>query len=259
VRRAIPFAILAGCLGVGVLPALAADGTVAIHDFSFDPSRIAVMPGDSVTWQAEGTAAMHNVHFNGDIAPVGAASTNFNGTRQFPDAGTFRYHCDVHASMTGTVFVNATGTVPTPSPTASPTASPTVSPTTSPYPTASPAPGGGTATPPPGPTATGGSGATVTSFRARAARSRFCTTRSASCKKPGVFLLVDLGASEPVRVRGTLKRGSKRVRAVSLRVRPGKRRVRLPGPRLKPGRYVLTLRAGDIKRTLRFRVSRVHK
>jgi hypothetical protein len=57
-----------------------------------------------------------------------------------------------------------------------------------------------------------------------------------------------------VRVRGTLRRGAKRVRAVSLRVRPGSRRVRLPGPRLKPGRYVLTLRAGDITRRLRFAV-----
>ena len=69
-----------------------------------------------------------------------------------------------------------------------------------------------------------------------------------------MFLLLDLGASEPVRVRGTLRRGSKRVRAVSLRVRPGSRRVRLPGRRLKPGRYALTLRAGDITRRLRFRV-----
>ena len=69
-----------------------------------------------------------------------------------------------------------------------------------------------------------------------------------------MFLLIDLGASEPVRLRGTLRRGSKRVRAVSLRVRPGSRRVRLPGPRLKPGRYALTLRAGAITRRVRFRV-----
>jgi hypothetical protein len=57
-----------------------------------------------------------------------------------------------------------------------------------------------------------------------------------------------------VRVRGTLRRGSRRVRAVSLRVRPGTRRVRLPGPRLAPGRYTLTLRAGAITRRVRFAV-----
>ena len=37
VRRAVPFAILAGCLGVGVLPALAADRSVAIFDVSLQP------------------------------------------------------------------------------------------------------------------------------------------------------------------------------------------------------------------------------
>ena len=244
-RRAVPFAILAGCLGVGVLPALAADGSVAIHDSFFSPSQVAVLPGESVTWQAAGTTRSHNVHFDGEVAPVGAPSASFSGTRQFAAAGTFRYHCDVHASMTGAVYVNATGTVPTPAPTASPTASPTAAPTRT------PAPGGGTPTPAPGP---GVDSRVVSSFSARAVRGRFCTRRSARCRTPGVFLLIDLGASEPVRVRGTLRRGSKRVRAVSLRVRPGARRVRLPGRRLKPGRYALTLRAGDITRRVRFRV-----
>jgi hypothetical protein len=69
-----------------------------------------------------------------------------------------------------------------------------------------------------------------------------------------VFLLVDLRAPGSVRLRGTLRRGARRVRAVSLRVRPGSRRVRLPGARLKAGRYTLTLRAGDITRRVGFRV-----
>ena len=250
-RRAVPFAILAGCLGVGVLPALAADGFVTIVDRSFGPSRVAVLPGESVTWQSAGTIESHNVHFDDQIDPLGRPSASFSGSRQFPAAGTFRYRCDVHASMTGTVFVNATGTVPTPTPvpTASPTASPIPSPTAAP--TQSPAPGGGSPTGAPG---TGAGGSVVSSFRARATRGRFCVRRSARCRTPGVFLLIDLAASEPVRLRGTLRRGSKRVRAVSLRVRPGSRRVRLPGPRLKPGRYALTLRAGAITRRVRFRV-----
>ena len=36
--------------------------------------------------------------------------------------------------------------------------------------------------------------------------------------------------------------------------RPGKHKLRLPGRRLKPGRYTLTLKAGDVKRVVRFRV-----
>ena len=39
VRRMVPFAILGGCLGVGVIPALAANQSVAIHDSAFAPAR----------------------------------------------------------------------------------------------------------------------------------------------------------------------------------------------------------------------------
>jgi plastocyanin len=247
VRRALPFAILAGCLGVGVLPALAADQAVSIRDYSFTPSRVAVMPGQTVTWAGHGTTRMHNVHFDGEVAPVAAPSHDFSGSRTFPTEGTFTYHCDVHPdSMHGTVFVNATGTVPAPTATPSPSATP--------YPTTTP-PGGGSGSPAPTPPPGGGGsttpppaspGVTVSAFKVRAAHS----------KKPGVFLLIDLKASQTVRVRGTLRRGSKRVRTVSVRVRPGNRKVRLPGKRLKPGRYTLTLSAGDITRHLHFRVRR---
>jgi plastocyanin len=244
VRRAVPFAILGGCLGVGVLPALAADGAVSIRDDAYLPASVAVMPGETVTWTASGGSTLHShsVHFDGETDPLAPASTTYSANRRFDSAGEYRYHCDVHPFlMRGTVYVNASGTVPSPTPT--PTASPT----------SSPAPGGGTTPPPaaPGPAVTG---ATVSSFRLRAARGRFCTRRSAACRRPGVFLLVDLGASEPVRLRGTLRRGTRRVRAVSLRVRPGSRRVRLPGARLTRGRYALTLRAGEITRRVRFRV-----
>ena len=76
----------------------------------------------------------------------------------------------------------------------------------------------------------------------------------AAVRRRGVFLTFRLGADTAVRVRGTLRRGGKRVRSVSLLARPGRHRVRLPGKRLKPGRYTLALRAGDLRRTVRFRV-----
>ena len=227
-RRALPFAILGACLVIGVLPALAADQAVAIHDFSFAPAKVAVMPGESVTWQADGVA-MHNVHFDGEATGLGAPSTTFHASRTFDTEGTFAYHCDVHASMHGTVYVNQTGTVPPdPTPTASPTVSPTASPTTG-----------------PGPAPSGTSTTRVSSFRVRV-----------SSRKRRVLLTVTLGATEPVRVRGTLRRGAKRVRTVSLLVRPGRHTLRLPGKRLKPGRYALTLKAGDARRVVRFRVRR---
>ncbi|MEA2135407.1 MAG: Cupredoxin-like domain [Solirubrobacteraceae bacterium] len=252
-RRAIPFAILAGCLGVGVLPALAADTTVGAGASSWDPDRFAVKPGEQVTWRNT-SGVIHNLTVDGThVQDDGSAWTY--GPQAYPARATsYEYHCTLHPGMSGRFYVNESGTVP--APTTTPNPSPDPSPTPAAYPTPTPtrAGGGGSGgtTPPAG---TGGPAANrVSAFRASPTKRRFCTRRSATCPRPGVFLRLTLGASAPVRVRGTLRRGAKRVRAVSLRVRPGSRRVRLPGPRLKPGRYVLTLRAGDITRRLRFAV-----
>jgi hypothetical protein len=234
VRRALPFAILGACLVVGVLPALAADQSVAIHDFRYAPVDVAVMPGETVTWKADG-AYMHNVHFDGETTAVGPASTKFSTSRTFNEEGEFGYHCDVHATMHGVVYVNQSGTVPPPPSTPTPT--PTGSET--PTPTPSSSPGGGSG---------GGSTGTTTapvSFRAKA-----------SVRRHQVFLTLTVGGDTALRVRGTLKRGSKRVRRVSLLARPGRHKLRLPGKRLKPGRYTLTLKAGDLRRVVRFRVRR---
>lgn len=223
-RRALPFAILGACLVVGVLPALANDGSVAIHDFRFAPAEVAVKPGGSVSWRADG-AYQHSVHFDGEATGLGAASTKFSASRTFTEEGKFGYHCDVHPSMHGVVYVNASGTVPPPP------ATPTPSPTTSAGPTPTSSPGGA---PPP---------AASLSLRAKA-----------SVRKRKVFLTLTVGGGKAVRVRGTLKRGSERVRRVSLLARPGKHKLRLPGKTLKPGRYTLTLTAGDLRRVVRFRV-----
>jgi hypothetical protein len=229
VRRALPFAILGACLVVGVLPALAADQSVAIHDFRFAPTSVAVKPGETVTWRADGYY-MHSVHFDAEAAGIGTPSSKYTASRTFPDEGQFAYHCDVHASMHGVVYVNQSGTVPAPPATPTPSASPT--PTSS---TGSPPPSGGS---------TGTTPAT-TSLRAKA-----------SVRKRKVFLTLTVGGDKALRVRGTLERGSKRVRRVSLLARPGRHKLRLPGKALKPGRYTLTLKAGDLRRVVHFRVRR---
>jgi hypothetical protein len=218
---------------VGVLPALAADQSVAIHDFRYAPVEVAVMPGETVTWSADG-ASMHNVHFDGETAALGPQSTKFTASRTFPDEGKFGYHCDVHAFMHGYVYVNQSGTVPPPPPTPTPTPTPTGS--ESPTPTPSSSPGGGS---------TGTAPAPAASFRAKA-----------SVRKRKVFLTLTVGGGKALRVRATLKRGSERVRRVSLLARPGRHKLRLPGKGLMPGRYTLTLKAGDLRRVVRFRVRR---
>ena len=231
-RRALPFAILGACLVVGVLPALAADQSVAIHDFRYAPGAVAVKPGETVTWKADGTY-MHNVHFDGETTALGPASTKFSASRTFTEEGQFGYHCDVHATMHGVVYVNQSGTVPPPPLTPTPTPTGTSG---SPTPTPSSTPGGGGST---------GTTTAPVSFRAKA-----------SVRKHKVFLTLTIGGDKALRVRGTLKRGGKRVRRVSLLARPGRHKLRLPGKRLKPGRYTLTLKAGDLRRVVHFRVRR---
>jgi hypothetical protein len=226
VRRALPFAILGACLVVGVLPALAADQSVAIHDFRYAPASVAVKPGETVTWRADGYY-MHSVHFDAEATGIGTPSSKYTASRTFPDEGTFAYHCDVHASMHGVVYVNQSGTVPAPPATPTPTGT-----AGSPTPTPSSTPGGGGSAP-------------ASSFRAKA-----------SVRKHKVFLTFTVGGDKALRVRGTLKRGSKRVRRVSLLARPGRHKLRLPGKGLTPGRYTLTLKSGDLRRVVRFRVRR---
>ena len=227
-RRALPLAILGACLAVGVLPAFAADQSVAIHDFRYAPAGVAVKPGETVTWRADGYY-MHSVHFDHEAAGIGTPSSKYTASRTFPDEGTFAYHCDVHPTMHGVVYVNQSGTVPAPPATPTPSPSPTPTPSTG-----SPPPSGGsTGTP------------ATTSLSAKA-----------TVRKHKVFLTLTVGGDKAVRVRGTLKRGSKRVRRVSLLARPGRHKLRLPGKQLEPGRYTLTLKAGDLRRTVRFRIRR---
>ena len=219
-RRLLPFAVLGGCLVVGVLPALAANQDVGIRDFSFTPRNVAVLPGESVHWAVEPgyVGAMHNVHFDDQTDPLGPQSATFSGSRQFAVAGTYRYRCDVHPA------VDERHGLRQPDRHSAHTVA------------------DGLADGEPHRVAdrdsdqprwrlgwvgwrrwrgwghSAGARRDVSSFRVRAASGR-----------RGVFLTLSLGAGKPVRVRGTLRRGKRRVRSVTLRVRPGRHKVRLPG------------------------------
>ena len=62
----------------------------------------------------------HNVHFEDDsfVAPPSPSSDAWSESRTFTSAGTFRYYCEAHrsAGMSGTVTVQAPGTIPGPGP-----------------------------------------------------------------------------------------------------------------------------------------------
>src|SRR6266511_577819 len=136
-------AVLTAAGAVGVLavaiPALAADQSVtAGPDAAFVPQTVTVNVADTVTWDHSGPLA-HNVDFdNGTYTMPATPSTDaWHVERTFNTPGSFTYHCDLHATMTGTVVVvdpSATAT-PTSSPTQSPTPGGTPTPTPFPEPT----------------------------------------------------------------------------------------------------------------------------
>lgn len=105
-------AALAG-LGLGVLPALAADQTVnATSSNDFTPSAITIDVGDTVTWNNIG--GQHNVHFDDGSfdQPANPVDSRWTVQRTFNTPGVFSYVCEEHSNMTGTVTVNAAGPGP---------------------------------------------------------------------------------------------------------------------------------------------------
>ena len=77
---------------------------VVMKNLSFDPETVTVTVGDTITWLNE-DAAQHDV-----IADNGEFKSDLFGKGEtfsftFSQAGTYPYHCSVHAGMAGTVVV----------------------------------------------------------------------------------------------------------------------------------------------------------
>ena len=93
-----------GCLVALALPAGASAGTVNAEFQNFNPSPLAVLPGESVEWdnvsERTHTVTADDGSFDsGDLDPA----ANFSVT--FSSIGTVAYHCRKHAGMTGEVDV----------------------------------------------------------------------------------------------------------------------------------------------------------
>jgi plastocyanin len=78
-------------------------------NFTVSPACVTVKPGDSVTWNGDFTTHPLDA-FNGDSPnPItGAGATADGGTSvtvKFTTAGTYGFHCNIHASMLGAVKV----------------------------------------------------------------------------------------------------------------------------------------------------------
>jgi len=75
-----------------------------VQNNSFSPDCTTVPVNSTVTWTWSAGAVLHNVTFdnNGPASPTQDTGT-FSNT--FAAAGTFTYHCTLHAGMTGTIKV----------------------------------------------------------------------------------------------------------------------------------------------------------
>lgn len=114
-------------MAAGASPAVAANQAVTVVDSDYIARRVAVLPGETVTWTYADGGDHHNVHFEDSLYryPDTPSSPVWMGARTFSGAGMYRYYCDEHGGpggtgMSGIVHVNATGTLP---PNLAPTAS----------------------------------------------------------------------------------------------------------------------------------------
>jgi plastocyanin len=111
-------ALLAGALGAACAPLMAvmilpvwaqkaSSGAISIANFTFNPAKLTVKAGTTVTWT------------NKDDIPHGIASSSNAFTRSkplvtedsfsftFTTPGTYQFFCYLHPNMVGTVVVEA--------------------------------------------------------------------------------------------------------------------------------------------------------
>jgi plastocyanin len=77
---------------------------VRIVDNRFRPRSITIPRGTSVRWVNRGNNP-HTTTSNSGIWDSGTLTSGERFTRRFGRRGTFRYHCEIHPTMTGRVIV----------------------------------------------------------------------------------------------------------------------------------------------------------
>jgi plastocyanin len=80
---------------------------VNVANFSFSPATLTVKVGTTVTWK--GVSGSHTVTSDAGAPMTFDQSISEGGTVTvtFTTAGTYKYHCSIHASMHGTIIVTA--------------------------------------------------------------------------------------------------------------------------------------------------------
>lgn len=78
---------------------------VFIQGMAFTPASITITAGTTITWTNKDVAA-HTVTSDTNLFDSGNISGNGTFSYTFATAGTYPYHCKIHASMTANVIVN---------------------------------------------------------------------------------------------------------------------------------------------------------
>ena len=109
-RPVVAAALTALALAMLASPLVAADRSVRIIGFAFEPATMTIGVDDSVTWRNEDGAAHTAIQAGawntGDLGPGESATITFR------TVGAFDYMCGIHPAMTGRVLVQAGGTAP---------------------------------------------------------------------------------------------------------------------------------------------------
>jgi len=96
------FAVLA------VAPARAADISVKIANFTFDPPQITVETGTTVVWTNDDDIP-HTVTSTTQAFKSAALDTDDKFSQTFTAPGEYEYFCSIHPYMTGKVVVKPAG------------------------------------------------------------------------------------------------------------------------------------------------------
>jgi plastocyanin len=114
VRVVAVLAALVACMVApvgGAGPGVASVAEVHIQSFAFNPETVDIVVGDAVTWDNL-DPFLHTVSADDGRFNSGNLFNGATFSASFTTAGTFLYHCDIHAAMHGRVRVSEAGALP---------------------------------------------------------------------------------------------------------------------------------------------------
>jgi plastocyanin len=110
IAAAVVGAVIGSGLAGGVLVAraqTAAATVVSIDNFTFNPQKLTVKAGTTVTWTNKDDIP-HGIAATGNaFTRSKAMDTDDSFTFTFTTPGTYQYFCYIHPHMTGTIVVEA--------------------------------------------------------------------------------------------------------------------------------------------------------